>query len=307
MAENTFVYGDGYSLVQNKVKELKQRFAGEENWSIEEIASWQDFQDKLFTMGMFTQQRVFLLNYEVLNAEKPAPNRLKSLLSGHTNVLIIYSLAKPDKRTQLFKTVNASCTVIEVRALKGAELYNWLLTQAGSLGAEIEPRAAELLIYYAGSNMQTLTNEVQKLSNYDRLITVDNVKKLAVRDLHITIFDLVDSVVQGNTGKALAMVNDLFQRGSGIPYILHMLARQYRMLFRFIFYRQKGYSTGDIQKIMPMHSFAFQKLQKQAIQLSTGQCAQGLHEICEADYAFKTGEMPGLPLVQMLIVKLAKK
>lgn len=307
MAENTFVYGSSYSLVQNKVKELKERFAGVEKWSIEEITSWQDFQDKLFTMGMFTQQRVFLLNYEVLNAEKPDPKRLKSFLSGHVNILIIYSFVNPDKRTQLFKTINASCTVIEVRALKGAELYNWLLKQVDSLGAKIEPRAAELLIYYAGSNMQTLTNEVQKLYNYDSLITVDSVRKLAVRDLHITIFDLVDSVVQGNTGKALVIVNDLFRRGSGIPYILLMLARQYRMLFRFVFYRQKGYSTGDIQKIMPMHSFAFQKMQKQATQLSIGQCAQSLHEISEADYAFKTGAMPGLPLVQMLIVNLAKK
>lgn len=308
MGENTFVFGEEYTLVQSKVSEIVQeQKAGLDSWAVENLYSWRDIQEKLLTLGMFSKQRVFLLDYEVIMGEKPDLIQLSQLLQSHSNKLIIYSYSKPDKRTQVFKTISNQCKALDVQPLKGADLKAWLLNHAHSLGAKMDHKAVEMLIYYAGTNMQTLINEVEKLNNYCEIIDADSIQKLAVRDVQASIFDLVDSVAEGDSSKALVLADDLLRRGNGIPYILHMLARQYRLLFRLLFYKQRGYSIQEIQKTMPMHSYAFQKLQKQGANFSLKQCARSLYEIGNADYSFKTGMMSGLPLIQMLTVKLAKK
>jgi len=310
MADNYFVFGEEDFLVMNRVKELCSRQGNGKDltWAIEKLDSWPEVQDKLCTQAMFSEQRIFVLDYEVILEAKQELDRVIAVISGHVNVLIIYSKAKPDKRTKLFKLISTNTKLIEVVSPKGPDLQRWLVTRAVALGAKkIEHQGAAELIYLAGPNMLTLENELQKLINYNPEITVNTVRKLAIRDVQISIFDLVDSVVLGNTAASLNLVEEIIRGGAEVPYVLHMLARQYRLLFRILFYRQKGYGSPEIQKLVPMHPYAYNKTFQQASNLSANQCAQCLHKIARADYAYKTGQNQGVGMLQMLTISLAKK
>jgi DNA polymerase-3 subunit delta len=307
MAENYFVFGDEDYLVHAKIQELSSRHSSED-WGVERLTAWQDVQDKLCTAAMFSAQRVFLLDYGIIAAEKPSPEQFRAALAGHGNVLILYAKTKPDKRTKLFKATSKEAQLIEVTAPRGAELQHWLVSRARALGAKkIESRAAAELVFYAGSNMFALENELKKLINYHEEITLETVRTLAVRDAENSIFALVDFVVGGNTAAALNMVEELVRGGAQIPYLLFMLSRQYRFLFRILFYRQKGYSTAELQKILAMHPYVFKKTCQQAASISIKDCADNLQELAQADYDFKTGRGQGLSMMQMLILKLVKK
>lgn len=306
MAENYFVFGEEEYLVRQKITELCARHADQDKWAIENITDCSSLQDRLFNLGMFSERRVFLVDYAILTGEKQG--FVHELIAAHDNILIIYSLAKPDKRTHLFKDISRSSKLIEVISLRGAELLDWVTQRAKALGAaKIDRKTANTLIFLAGTNMFILENELKKLIIYDPEVTEESVYKLAVRDDQVSIFDLVDNVVQGSLDSALAKVDSMLRGGTAVPYILHMLARQYRMLFKMLFYRQKGYGNTEIQKIMPLHPFAFQKLSEQASSISGKECANSLHEILKTDYTYKTGLNQGMALLQMLLVKLAKK
>lgn len=307
MAENYFVYGEEEYLVQAKVRELIAEFGGSETWNIERLESWVDLSNRLLTQSMFAEARIFTCQYQVMERDRPDPSQAEQILAHHANILIFYAVSKPDRRTNIFKLINKVCTVHEVQAPKGPELQRWLLNKAKELGGEMDREAAAELIYLAGSDMLSLENELSKLVNYDPKITLANVRALAVRSMNVNIFDLVDSVVQGRSNRAMNMVEELYRGGAAEPYLLHMLARQYRLLFRLLFYKQKGYGSTEIQKIMPMHPYAFQKLYAQAGGTTLHQCAKSLHEVAQADYLFKTGQRQGLPLLQTLVAKLAKK
>jgi len=303
---NYFVYGEETLLVNERVQNLCAQYDGE--WAVEKLTSWNDARDKLFTQALFSQQRVFVMDYYLMEEAKPDPDRVAALLQGHDNVLILYCQGKPDKRKKIYKTLIKYSKRFEIASLRGGELQRWVMERAKLIGAKkIEPRAAGELIYLAGSDLLTLENELIKLSNYSPEINAETVRKLAVRNVQVGIFDLVDSVVQGNTGRALNIIEELMGSGAKPPYLLFMLARQYRLLFQVLFHRNKGYGSQQIQKLMPMHPFAFKKLWQQAGNLSLRQCAQSLHEIVEADYNYKTGFSQDIGLLQRLIIKLTKK
>jgi DNA polymerase-3 subunit delta len=308
MADNYFVFGEEEYLVTAKVNELCSRHSTDSSWEVERIGNWEDGQGKLATMAMFAQRRIFILELDELIRAKPEPTHVETALAGHSNVLIVYCKSKPDKRTRIFKVLKEWAKNIELTAPKGSELQQWVSNKAFELGAkEIDPRGAAELIYLAGSNMLLLENELNKLISYDPKISVENVRKFAVRDLQASIFDLVDSVAEGNTAKALNIVEELVTAGAGIPYVLQMLARQYRLLFRMLFYRQQGFGSPEVQKIIQLHPFAFKKMWQQASGLSAKQCANALQRIAEADYQYKTGQSQGIGMLQMLAVNLAKK
>lgn len=307
MPENYFVYGEEEYMVQAKVRELKAKFGDPEAWNLERLESWADLQDRLLTQSMFAESRLFICRYQVFERDKPDLGQAEQILSGHANVLIIYANSKPDKRTNIFKLITRVSTVCEVQAPKGHELQRWLQKRAVELGGELEREAAVELIYLAGTDMLSLENELIKLINYDKKITPVNVRVLATRSMNVSIFDLVDSVVQGRGNRAMNMVEELYRWGAAEPYLLHMLARQYRLLFRLLFYKKRGYGSAEIQKIMPMHPYAFQKLHAQAGSITIRECARSLQHVAEADYLFKTGQSQGLPLLQALVAKLAKK
>lgn len=307
MPINYFVHGDEEYLVEKRVQELQRKYDDGERWNVETLESWSDLQDKLLTQSMFASARVFICAIQVLEREKPDIDQVESLLSRHANILVFYAKSRPDKRTQLFKLLTKMCTVWEVKAPKGSELQRWVQQKAEESGGHASHEAAGELIYQAGTDMMTLESEVIKLINYDADISVDNVRILAARTIHSTIFDLVDAVVQGRNNRAMNMVEELFRGGAAEPYLLHMLARQYRLLFRLLFHKKKGYGSSEIQKIMPMHPYAFQKLHAQAASITLGHSAGSLQLISQADYLFKTGQSQGLSLLQGLIAKLAKK
>lgn len=309
MAENYFIVGEEDFLVEAKVQETVKKFSGQDDWSLERLSGWHETKAKLLNTPLFAEQRIFLLEYEALAEDKPEPSQVSKLLPRHDNILIIYSRSKLDQRTRLYKEVSKNAKLIPVIAPKRYELTKWVLQRGKELGAtKFEREAAENLIFLSGANMLVLDNELRKLINYRPEISIENVQKLAARDMQTNIFELVDFVVQAQAAKAQAAAESLVRTGAEIPYVLHMLGRQYRLLFKFLFYRQQGWGSAEIQKLMPpMHPFAFQKLTDQAARVNLNQCALCLHTILDADYAYKTGNWQGLGMLQVLLAKLAKK
>lgn len=307
MALNYFIIGEEELLVRDAISEICSQHQSNGAWDRERVNSWSELRNKLATQAMFAERRVFIADYAALCESDPNPRDMEDILAGHPNILIVYALEKPDRRVQAYKLLAQVAAVREISAPRGGELIRWVMDRASQLGAGIDRKAAQELIYLAGTNLLALENELKKLLNYSTEITVHNVRLLATRAMHATIFDLVDAVVQGQGARALYLVEDLFRSGAAEPYILHMLARQYRLLFRLQMYRQKGYSYAEIQKMMPMHPYAFQRLCQQAGQAGLAYCARSIHALAEADWNYKTGARQGLSLLQPLIVKIAKK
>lgn len=294
--------------MDSRLDELIQQ-SGVHSADVEVLSSWEDLINKLPVSAMFSSRRVFLLEYSSASRWKEAElGSLESILQNHTNLFIAFERAKPDRRQALFKILAKVCNTHELMALKGAQLQNWLVSKAMELGAHtVESRAAAEIIAITGSDMGLLTRELEKLINYSPTIDINSVRDLVPVQAEGNIFKLVDSVVTGKRGEALKTAAELLTANSATPYILQMLARQYRLLFRICFHKARGVGSDQIAGMLKLHPYAFQNLWRQATELSALDSARSLQHIAEADYQFKTGSPNPLALIQTLLIRLSEK
>lgn len=307
MADNYFLVSDDRYLAEQKTGELARE--GGIDWlDSERPQSWPELADKLCAQALFAEKRFFLLEYaEMAKWNLPAEEEQARVLTHHANILVVVLVGRPDKRQRLYKLLGKAAKLIELKAPRGRELSRWVAEQARQLGGSIDAAAAAQLIFLAGNDLCTLRTELEKLVCYRPEIDREAVEALVARTAQAGIFDLVDAAAAGKTETALALVEQLYAGNADTPYLLQMLARQYRLLFQVLFAKKRGHGSGQIQKQLGVHPYAFDKLWKQASQLSQDQCIYALQQLAEADYSFKRGYPDGLALLQAVLVKTAKK
>ncbi|MPM05095.1 hypothetical protein SDC9_51379 [bioreactor metagenome] len=89
-------------------------------------------------------------------------------------------------------------------------------------------------------------------------------------------------------------------------FIIHMIARQYRLLYQYVVLSKKGYSLNDIMTKMKIKNFIATKLSKQSRVLSKEKIEVYMREILDIDKKIKTGEIDnriGLELITNGIIK----
>ena len=93
----------------------------------------------------------------------------------------------------------------------------------------------------------------------------------------------------GRVQKAYEVLDGV-RRGDEEPlHILHMVARQYRMIVRYCMLRKTGASDGAIQKQLGLQDFAYRGLKKQASITGQARAQQALLLILDAEAGLKAG------------------
>lgn len=254
---------------------------------------------------MFAESRVFIVDYgELTRWQGVDAGSVERVLPSHTNVLVIYALGKPDKRTGLYKAVSKHSREEVLSAPR--DLVRWVMDETNHRQGTISRSAARALLARTGPDLQLLSTEIDKLLSYNAQITEESVTELATNSVQANVFQLVDAVVTGNTKRSLETASLLYTGASAFPYIIQMLARQYRYLFQIVFLKKQGFGASEISERLKLHSYAFEIMWKQANNLDVAKCAVALQNLAEADYKFKTGAYPAFALLHSLITKLAK-
>ncbi len=91
-----------------------------------------------------------LVNY----AENPQPS---------TILVICYKYKKIDKRKKLYKAVNKSGLIYESKKLYENQVADWIRQVLTSKKYTIDPKAAQLLVEFLGTDLGKINNELEKL------------------------------------------------------------------------------------------------------------------------------------------------
>ncbi len=305
--ENYFVISEDSYLLAEKLKEVGSQHDLNPGEALQP-ADWHDFAQVICSQALFAETQMILVDFaEMAKWQLPDDKSIARTLEAHGNVLVVTLLGRPDKRLKLYKLMTSACQVVELKPPRGNDLNRWVVERAKELGGNIDGAAAAHLVFLAGSDLQTLNSELGKLVNYSEKIDRQTVDELTVRTLQAGIFDLVDAAAEGKTQRALQLVEELYTGNADTPYLLQMLARQYRLLFQVLFHKSRGLGSSQVEKEMGLHPYVFGKLWKQAALVDQQHCARALQQLAEADYQFKTGHPSGLALLQAVLVKMAKK
>jgi DNA polymerase-3 subunit delta len=88
-------------------------------------------------------------------AENPQPS---------TVLVVNYKYKTLDKRKKLFKTVNKNGVVFESKKLYENQVADWIRKVLNGKNYQMEPKAAQMLVEFLGTNLGKINNELEKLT-----------------------------------------------------------------------------------------------------------------------------------------------
>lgn len=264
--------------------------------------------DMAGTMPFFAERRVILI--ENSGWFKTGNEQITTLVKAiPETTCMIFVEEEVDKRGKLFKAVTANGCAALCEMQDEATLKKWVMGLLKKENKLITPDALNLLLDKTGTNMENIRREVEKLvcyKYYDEGITAADVEELCIVQIQNQIFDMVEAVAQKRQKQALSMYYNLLALKEAPMKILALIARQFNMLLQVKEMKAKGYQESEIARQTGLNPYFLKKKYiPQAAQFRLPQLEAALRTCVEAEENVKTGRMPDVLSVELIIVGLS--
>lgn len=218
----------------------------------------------------------------------------------------LFSEEEVDKRSRMFKAVKEYGRPVEMVLQDDKKLKAWAAAYLKRNGKNVREATLDLLLTKAGSSMDILEMELEKLISYacDR-DEISDQDILAVTTTNITnqIFDMINAIADKKQKKALSLYYDLLTLKEPPMKILFLIARQFNLLLQVKEMNQHTNDTKLIGEKTGLHGFIVSKYIAQAKRFSLAALRQAVEECVAQEEAVKTGKMNDIMSVELLIVK----
>lgn len=211
------------------------------------------------------------------------------------------------KNKKIYKLIKNKGEVVECAADADGDVISWLSKGFAQAGKKVNRGTLQLLIDRVGTDYDKLRREYEKILGYvgdAPEIRREDILAIASEDVESKIFDMLGAMGRKDVRKVLEKYNDLLVNREHPLFILAMLRTQFRTLLQTAELRNKGYTTGEVAKILKKRDFM--------IRNAEGYLRGGfkmkdvrdiLEEISEVDRKIKTGDLNEQTGVEMLLIR----
>lgn len=224
----------------------------------------------------------------------------------HTVLIFTVQADKLDERKKIVKTLREQNAVVDCLTPGADDLHAWMRRQAEELGFRIEPEAVEYVLLNTEPNLQLLRRELEKLAVYagaGGTVTREDAAQVTVRSVEQNVFEMIDEMVAGRTGRATAMLNELIRQREEPVKIVALLARQFRLLLQSKELSERGVPPQAMAAQLGVPPFVARRVAQQAARYSFPQLSAMLERIAELDYRMKTGKVDKRLGLELLLLR----
>ncbi len=223
-----------------------------------------------------------------------------------TTTLILVDGGDIKHDNRLLKLLSPLAEVRVFPQPKRSQVSQWIYARVRKEGATISQKAVDLLIELVGCDLWAVSGEVDKLLLFaqGRQISENDVRQVSSFAREITIFGLVDAVLEGQKRQAQVMLWRLLREGVSPSYVLTMLARQLRLIV--LAKELEGAEvSGEIKnRAENVPEYSLRKALEQARRYSFDRIKGVFEKLLEADVAMKSGKYDGDLALELLLAEL---
>jgi len=216
---------------------------------------------------------------------------------------------KPDKRQNLYKSIEKNGLAVEFSKAQGSELVKWLQRRFAANKKIIGPADCDYIIFLCGSLMTNLITEVDKISAYAKgdVISRADIDAVASRVLEADVFDLTDCIMKGDYKKAISILRDLMEMKNEPVAVLAALTRQTQRIYAASLARKAGQGESYIMNLYNFRSSYPARLLMQAAGRTTPlRAARALDLCCQADTELKSNIPDQQRVLELVILRMAQ-
>lgn len=313
------LYGDEVFLIDEAVKAIVEKYLSQDfkemNFSkFEKIDnSFDEFYEAVITFPFMSDKKIIVVNEcdfmtSTGSLDKNYEEKLIKLVNSEVTTSIVVFLLKnkkPDTRKKLLKIFKDKNALYEIKKLEEGELAAWIIDGFNKRGIKINPSNANYIALNCGYldyesviSLYDVNNEISKIyaysagnkvSNKELEVSREDIDLLLTKSLDSNIFKLVDYICEGKKDKANTMLEDMLQNGVAEQFIIHMIARQYRMIYEYQILLQKGYTMNQIMDTMKIKKFIASKLAAIARNINLEKTEYIITQLLDIDRKIKTG------------------
>ena len=221
--------------------------------------------------------------------------------------------ASADKRKSLYKTVSKIGVVVDSQALKDYEMSRWISMYYQTKGLQIAPDAAALLAEYAGTDLNKIAIETQKmlknLPEGTTQVSAADIEKNVGISRQFSIFELTKELSYKNSAKALRIAAYI---GSAAKFALPMATSAlYTHFYRILKYGALLASNprpGNDQKakILAVNPYFFQEYDTAVRNYPVKKAMAVVALLKEYDYKGKGGDVGEATPAELMVELTAK-
>ena len=230
-----------------------------------------------------------------------------------TVLVIAMHGASADKRKSLYKTVSKMGVVVESQALRDYDMPRWIPMYYQSRGLQIAPDAAALFAEHAGTDLNKIAIETDKmLKNLPEgtvQVTASDIEKNVGISRQFSIFELTKELSFRNSAKALRIAAYI---GSAAKFALPMaVSALYTHFYRILKYNALLMSdprpaNDQKAKVLGVNPFFFSEYDTAVRNYPVRKCMAVIALLKEYDYKGKGGDVGEATDAQLMVELTAK-
>ncbi len=259
------------------------------------------------TYPMLSSRRLVL----VTEVEKLKDSEQEALLDSLENIsargMLVLLAMDLDHRKRFYKTLRESNYIAEFPKLKGPALEQWADAFIRKQGYRVSSSAIKKIVELAGSDLQSLASELEKLLLYAG--KEKSIPDAAIVDLVSTsrqqgIFELIGAMGRRDRSGALKSLANLLSMGEPPLVIVTMMARHCRQVLIAKEHLHQGTNAREIGSAAQIPSFILDQFLRQARAADSATVQKMYIRLADIDRRLKSSSGDGRLLLESLICAL---
>ena len=230
-----------------------------------------------------------------------------------TVLVIAMHGSSADKRKSLYKTVSKMGTVVDSATLRDYEMPKWISMFYRTKGLNIAPDAAALLAEHAGTDLNKIAIETEKmLKNLPEGVTevsVSDIEKNVGISRQFSIFELTKELSLKNSAKALRIAAYL---GSSAKFAMPMaVSALYTHFYRILKYnallmKTQRPTNEQKSKVLGVNPYFFSEYDTAVRNYPLTKCMSVISLLKDYDYKGKGGDVGEATPAELMVELTAR-
>lgn len=213
---------------------------------------WDQLYAILNSSSLLAEKRLIELDFRDTNPPKAATKILEAYAERPSpDHLLVIDIGKIDdkiSKSAWYKALDKIGMVVTIWPIPREQLPQWILNRAKRYKLTIQLDAANLLADYIEGNLVAAAQAIEKLYllKPERPIDTQLMTTILADETRFTVFDLVESLINGDKNRSFHILNTLKDDGTEPVLILWAITRELRMFADMIQQLKQGQTVETL-------------------------------------------------------------